>query len=304
MNRPRRRPRIKTLPFNRLLPNIVTVLALCAGLTAIRFGYQARWELAVLAIVLAGIFDALDGRLARLVGGSTKFGAELDSLSDFVSFGVAPAVLLYFWTLQHAPGVGWALALLFAVCAALRLARFNTKLGVSDMPAWAYNYFTGVPAPGAAGLVLLPMILSFQFPGAFLVSPVLNAAVIVTVAFLMISRIPTYSFKQFGVPHKLVLPVLLLVGLMAAFLVTSPWATVTVIGIAYIVSLPFSGRSFRALQREAARLRERVPEEAMAEVEAAEAAADRVFEEVAEHHAEEPADPPPAAGPPDKFDRG
>ena len=304
MNRPRRRPRIKTLPFNRLLPNIVTVLALCAGLTAIRFGFQARWELAVLAIVLAGIFDALDGRLARLVGGSTKFGAELDSLSDFVSFGVAPAVLLYFWTLQHARGVGWALALLFAVCAALRLARFNTKLGVSDMPAWAYNYFTGVPAPGAAGLVLLPMILSFQFGGAFLVSPVLNAAVIVTVAFLMISRIPTYSFKQFGVPHKLVLPVLLLVGLMAAFLVTSPWATVTVIGIAYIVSLPFSVRSFRALQREAARLRERVPEEAMAEVEAAEAAADRVFEEVAEHHAEEPADPPPAAGPPDKFDRG
>lgn len=304
MNRPRRRPRIKTLPFNRLLPNIVTVLALCAGLTAIRFGFQARWELAVLAIVLAGIFDALDGRLARLVGGSTKFGAELDSLSDFVSFGVAPAVLLYFWTLQHARGVGWALALLFAVCAALRLARFNTKLGVSDMPAWAYNYFTGVPAPGAAGLVLLPMILSFQFPGAFLVSPVLNAAVIVTVAFLMISRIPTYSFKQFGVPHKLVLPVLLLVGLMAAFLVTSPWATVTVVGIAYIVSLPFSVRSFRALQREAARLRERAPEEALAEVEAAEAAADRVFEEVAEHHAEEPADPPPAAGPPDKFDRG
>ncbi len=302
MNRPRR-PRIKALPFNRLLPNIVTVLALCAGLTAIRFGFQARWELAVMAIVLAAIFDALDGRLARLVGGSTKFGAELDSLSDFVSFGVAPAVLLYFWTLQHARGVGWALALLFAVCAALRLARFNTKLGVSDMPAWAYNYFTGVPAPGAAGLVLLPMILSFQFGGAFLVSPVLNAAVIVTVAFLMISRIPTYSFKQFGVPHKLVLPVLLLVGLMAAFLVTSPWATVTVVGIAYIVSLPFSVRSFRALRREAARLRERPPEEAMAEVEAAEAAADRVFEEVAEHHAEEPANHPPAAGPPDKFDR-
>lgn len=304
MNRPRRRPRIKALPFNRLLPNIVTVLALCAGLTAIRFGFQARWELAVLAIILAAIFDALDGRLARLVGGSTKFGAELDSLSDFVSFGVAPAVLLYFWTLQHARGVGWALALLFAVCAALRLARFNTKLGVSDMPAWAYNYFTGVPAPGAAGLVLLPMILSFQFGGTFLVSPVLNAAVIVTVSFLMISRIPTYSFKQFGVPHKLVLPVLLLVGLMAAFLVTSPWATVTVIGIAYIVSLPFSGRSFRALQREAARLQERAPEETMAEIEAAEAAADRVFEEVAEHHAEEPADHPPAAGPPDKIDRG
>ncbi|MCH7710302.1 MAG: CDP-diacylglycerol--serine O-phosphatidyltransferase [Proteobacteria bacterium] len=303
MIRPRR-PRIKAVAFNRLLPNIVTVLALCAGLTAIRFGFQARWELAVVAIALASIFDALDGRLARLVGGSTKFGAELDSLSDFLSFGVAPAVLLYFWTLQHARGFGWALALLFAVCAALRLARFNTKLGVSDMPAWAYNYFTGVPAPAAAGLVLLPMILSFQFGGAFLVSPLLNAAVIVTVALLMISRIPTYAFKQFGVPHKLVLPVLLLVGLLAAFVVTSPWATVSVIIIAYIISLPFSVRAFRALQREAARLRERPPEETMAEIEAAEAAADRVFEEVAEHHADEPADLPPAAGPPDKFERG
>ncbi len=155
-----RRPRIKAVAFNRLLPNIVTVLALCAGLTAIRFGFQARWELAVMAIILAAIFDALDGRLARLVGGSTKFGAELDSLSDFISFGVAPAVLLYFWTLQHARGVGWALALLFAVCAALRLARFNTKLGVSDMPPWAYNYFTGVPAPGAAGLLLMPMTVT------------------------------------------------------------------------------------------------------------------------------------------------
>ena len=296
------RPRVKAVAFNGLLPNIVTVLAICAGLTAIRFGFQARWELAVLAIALASIFDALDGRLARLVGGSTKFGAELDSLSDFVSFGVAPAVLLYFWTLQHLRGFGWALALLFAVCAALRLARFNTKLGVSDMPAWAYNYFTGVPAPAAAGLVLLPMILSFQFPGAFLISPLLSAAVVVTVAFLMISRIPTYAFKQFGVPHKLVLPVLLLVGLMAAFVVTSPWATVTVIIIAYIVSLPFSGRSFRALRREAARLREGAPEEA--EVEAAEAAADRVFEEVVEHQADEPVDPPPATAPPDKFDRG
>lgn len=302
MNLPRR-PRIKAVAFNRLLPNIVTVLALCAGLTAIRFGFQARWELAVLAIALASIFDALDGRLARLVGGSTKFGAELDSLSDFLSFGVAPAVLLYFWTLQHVRGFGWALALLFAVCAALRLARFNTKLGVSDMPAWAYNYFTGVPAPAAAGLVLLPMILSFQFGGALLISPLLNAAVVVAVAFLMISRIPTYAFKQFGVPHKLVLPVLLLVGLMAAFVVTSPWATVTVIIIAYIVSLPFSGRSFRALQRDAARLGERPPEETMAEIEAAEAAADRVFEEVAEQHAEEPADPPRGAGPPDKLDR-
>lgn len=292
----RRRSRLRGLPFNRLIPNILTVLALCAGLTSIRFGFQEKWDLAVLALLLAAVLDTLDGRLARLLGGATKFGAELDSLADFVSFGVAPAVLSYFWTLQHERGIGWVLALLFAVCAGLRLARFNTKLGVSDMPPWAFNYFTGVPAPAAAGLVLLPMVLSFQFGGGFFDRPAVNAVVIVAAAFLMISRIPTYSLKQFKVPHKFVLPMLLLVALLAAFLVTAPWPTLSLIAVAYLVSLPFSVRSFRILQREAARLHERGADEAKAEVEAAEEAADRVFEEIAEREAGTPAKEPVRRG--------
>lgn len=273
--------RLRGLPFNRLIPNILTVLALCAGLTAIRFGFQEKWELAVLAVVIAGVFDALDGRLARLLGGATKFGAELDSLSDFISFGVAPAMLIYAWSLQHAKGIGWVLAMLFAVCSALRLARFNTKLGLSDMPSWAYNFFTGVPAPGAAGLVMLPMMLSFQFGTGFFDLPAVNAVVMAAVAVLMISRIPTYSFKQFKVPHRMVLPMLLLVGLVAALLITNLWTTLILVGCAYFVSLPLSVRSFRKLEREAARLRERSADQEKAAAQAADAKADRVFEDFA-----------------------
>lgn len=280
MKRPRS-SRLRGLPFNRLIPNILTVLALCAGLTAIRFALQEKWEPAVLAIVIAGVFDTLDGRLARLLGGATKFGAELDSLSDFISFGVAPAVLIYAWSLQHAKGIGWVLAMVFAVCSALRLARFNTKLGVSDMPRWAYNFFTGVPAPGGAGLVMLPMMLSFQFGTGFFDLPAVNAVVMAAIAVLMISRIPTYSFKQFKVPHRMVLPMLLLVGLMAALLITNLWMTLNLVGIAYMISLPWSVRAFRKLEREAARLRERSAEQGKAAAQAADDKADRVFEDFA-----------------------
>lgn len=280
MKRPRS-ARLRGLPFNRLIPNILTVLALCAGLTAIRFALQGKWELAVLAIVIAGVFDTLDGRLARLLGGATKFGAELDSLSDFISFGVAPAILIYAWSLQHAKGIGWVLAMVFAVCSALRLARFNTKLGVSDMPPWAYNFFTGVPAPGGAGLVMLPMMLSFQFGTGFFDQPAVNGVVMAAVAVLMISRIPTYSFKQFKVPHRMVLPMLLLVGLLAALLITNLWMTLNLVGIAYMMSLPWSVRAYRKLEREAARLRERSADQEKAAAQVADDQADRVFEDFA-----------------------
>jgi len=141
---------LRSLPFNRLLPSVLTVLALCAGLTSIRFALQDKWQAAVVAIILAALLDALDGRIARRFGGVTKFGAELDSLADFLSFGVAPAVTLYLWSLQRWGGFGWVIALVFAVCAALRLARFNTRLGETDLPSWAPNFFTGLPAPAAA----------------------------------------------------------------------------------------------------------------------------------------------------------
>jgi CDP-diacylglycerol--serine O-phosphatidyltransferase len=255
---PRRRPpRISGLSFNRLIPNILTMLALCAGLTSIRFGLHGRWELAVTAILLAGVLDGLDGRIARLLHGTSTFGAELDSLSDFVSFGVAPSMVLYFWTMQGAGGLGWALVLLFSVCCALRLARFNTMLGQPDLPPWAYNFFTGVPAPAAAGLVLLPMMMSFQAGGSgFFSSPLTNAVMLVVVSFLMVSKLPTFSGKRFRVPHEYVLPMLLLVGVLAGFLVTEPWTTLCVIGLLYGASIPVSVRAFSRLKRQATVLRD------------------------------------------------
>jgi CDP-diacylglycerol--serine O-phosphatidyltransferase len=240
-----RRPQFKRLSLNRLIPNVLTVLALCAGLTAIRFGLQGRWELAVACIVLAGILDGLDGRLARLLGGTSRFGAELDSLSDFVSFGVAPAILLFFWSLDQAPGIGWPLALLLAVCQGLRLARFNVSLDEDDRPPWATRYFTGVPAPAAAGLAIMPMMLEFEIANGFFQAPWLVGPWTAIVAFLMVSRIPTISLKSFKVPQRLVLPTLMLVGLMAAFLASKPWPTLTLVGVLYLASLPISFYTYR-----------------------------------------------------------
>lgn len=253
MFRPRR-PRIPSLSINTLIPNILTLLALCAGLTSIRFGLHAKWEQAVIAIMLAAILDGLDGRVARLLQGTSKFGAELDSLSDFVCFGVAPAMLLYLWTMQGAGGFGWAMVLLYTVCCALRLARFNTMLGNPDPPAYAYNFFTGVPAPAAAGLVLLPMVASFEVKGGFFSSPSLVSLFLMGVSFLMVSTVPTYSFKKVRVPHRWVLPMLLVVGVLTAFLVTEPWLTLAVLGCIYLGMIPFSVRGFRRLREQAARV--------------------------------------------------
>ncbi|CAA7612823.1 CDP-diacylglycerol--serine O-phosphatidyltransferase [Magnetospirillum sp. UT-4] len=263
--RPRRRriirpPRIPGLSINRLIPNILTLLALCAGLTSIRFGLHEKWEHAVLAIILAAVLDGLDGRVARLLQGTSKFGAELDSLSDFVCFGVAPAVLLYLWTMQGAGGLGWALVLLYTVCCALRLARFNTMLGQPDLPPYAYNFFTGVPAPAAAGLTLLPMVASFEFGTGFFDRPAVVAVVLTGVSLLMVSTIPTFSFKKVRVPNTWVLPMLLVVGLTAAFLVTEPWLTLAVVGVAYIALIPVAVRAFRRLRGQAESAAEPPPE--------------------------------------------
>ncbi|MDO8605368.1 MAG: CDP-diacylglycerol--serine O-phosphatidyltransferase [Phaeospirillum sp.] len=251
MFRPKRPPRIRGLSINRLIPNILTLLALCAGLTSIRFAMHDMWKEAVIATVLAAILDGLDGRVARLLQGTSKFGAELDSLSDFVSFGVAPAMVLYFWTMRGAGGFGWALVLLFSVCCALRLARFNTMIGEPDLPPYAYNFFTGVPAPAAAGMVLLPLALTIQFGGGFFDRPMVVAVFLMGVSFLMVSQIPTFSFKKVRIPHKWVLPILLVVGAVAAFLVTEPWLTLSGLGCAYLASIPFAMRSFRRLKSQA-----------------------------------------------------
>ncbi|MGE4281832.1 MAG: CDP-diacylglycerol--serine O-phosphatidyltransferase [Magnetospirillum sp.] len=246
-----RPPKLPGLSINTLIPNILTVLALCAGLTSIRFALHGKWQHAVVSIVLAAILDGLDGRVARLLQGTSKFGAELDSLSDFVSFGVAPAMMLYFWTMQGAGGFGWAMVLLFAVCCALRLARFNTMLGNADLPPYAYNFFTGIPAPAAAGVVLLPMVASFEFGEEFFARPIVVSVFLLGVAFLMVSTIPTFSFKKVRIPNAWVLPVLLIVGVLAAFLVTEPWLTLVVVGFVYLGMIPFSVRAFRRLKRQA-----------------------------------------------------
>ena len=256
MRRPRRirvRP-ITSLSLNRLIPNILTLLALCAGMTAIRLALTGKYQSAAAAIIIAGVLDGIDGRIARLLKVTSPFGAQLDSLSDFVSFGVAPAVLLYLWTMSQLASLGWALVLLFGVCCALRLARFNTQLG-AELPPYAYNFFTGVPAPAGAGLVMIPMFVSFEFELAFFRSPYLNGLVLAGVAALMVSRIPTFSFKRFRVPAEWVLPMLLVIGGLAAFLTTEPWGTLLVIGILYLGSIPVSIRSYRKLREAAEELR-------------------------------------------------
>ena len=211
-----RRNRLRDHSINRLIPNMLTLFALCAGLTSIRFAMDQRWEHAVLAILFAAVFDALDGRIARLLDSSSKFGAELDSLSDFVSFGVAPSIVLFMWTMQDVKGIGWALTLLFSAGMALRLARFNTKLDNADLPAWHSRFFTGVPAPAAAGLVLLPLIAWLQFPEvSFLRSPIVAGPVMLAVAGLAVSRIPTFSFKRMKISQALVLPTMVVVAVRA-----------------------------------------------------------------------------------------
>ena len=250
-------PRLKGPSLNHMIPNILTLLALCAGLTAIRFALQAKWEHAVVAILLAAILDGLDGRIARMLKATSKFGAELDSLSDFISFGVAPALINYLWSLNNAGSPGWAMALLFAVCSSLRLARFNTMIGQANLPPYAYNFFTGVPAPAAAGLALLPMMLSFELGETFFSSPLVVGLVMIAVAFMMVSRIPTFSLKSLRIPHPYVLPGFLLLALLAGFLVTAPWVTLPLIEIVYAVSIPFAFKAYRGLERKAMELQDK-----------------------------------------------
>jgi CDP-diacylglycerol---serine O-phosphatidyltransferase len=258
LRRPHMRVRVRVQPmhfsFNRMIPNVLTVLALCAGMTAIRLAIVGKFETAVAAIIVAGILDGLDGRIARLLKGTSTFGAQLDSLSDFVSFGAAPAVMLYIWTMEQLHGFGWAVVLIFAVCCALRLARFNTQLG-QELPPYAYNFFTGVPAPAGAGLVMIPMFAAFEFGDTFFRSPTFNTVVILMVAGLMVSRVPTFALKRFHVRSEWVLPTLLGVGAITAFLTTEPWATLLIVGVLYVGSFPFSIQYYRKLKRTAEQMR-------------------------------------------------
>lgn len=251
------RRRLPILPARSLVPNIVTILALAAGMTSIKFALAAKWELAVGAILLAAVFDALDGRVARLMKGTSRFGAELDSLSDVISFGLAPAIVLYLWTLRDLGGLGWMLALVFAVCCALRLARFNVMSEQEDKPS---EFFVGVPSPMGAVLALWPMALTFQLEEPVFRLPYLVAPYVAVVAFLMVSQVPTFSLKKVRVKNEYVLPVLILAGLMAASATVYIWGTLSFACLLYLGLIPFSMRLSRsrkaAMQAERAAARQ------------------------------------------------
>src|SRR5260370_14015921 len=225
-----RRPRFRLIPVRTLLPNLITLLALCAGLTAIRLSVEDKLEWAVAAIVFAALLDGIDGRVARMLKGTSRFSAELDSLTDFVNFGVAPALVLYCWGLHELKSAGWIAALVFAICAALRLARFNVMIEDPNRPAWAGNYFVGVPAPAGAITVLLPIYVQFLgMPHFFFVAPV-TFVYTLGIAFLMVSRLPVFSGKRVGkrVSPAMVLPGFVLIVLFFALLISYPWRVLTI----------------------------------------------------------------------------
>ena len=256
--RPRTRPRFAGLSFNRMIPNILTMLGLCAGLTAMRFALEGRFAAAAAAIVVAACIDGLDGRIARLLKATSRFGAEFDSLADFLCFGVAPGFVLYLWSLQALGGFGFVPCLMFAVCMALRLARFNAALDAGPHPAYTYNFFTGVPAPCGAGVVMFPLFLGLKGQALgwdWMVTlsqfPPFVAAILIGTALMLVSTLPVWSFKNFKVPSAYVLPLLLGVGLYAALLVADPWLALAGAGLVYMGMLPFSLRSYRRLKRAA-----------------------------------------------------
>jgi CDP-diacylglycerol--serine O-phosphatidyltransferase len=248
---PPRRRRFKAIPVRTLLPNLITLLALCAGLTAIRVAVENRLELALAAIVLAVLLDGIDGRVARMLKGTSRFGAELDSLADFVNFGVAPALILYFWGLAELKSAGWIAALVFAICAALRLARFNVMIDDPSKPAWAANFFTGIPAPAGAITVLLPIYLNFLGVSNGLITVWVTFFYTLAIALLMVSKLPVFSGKRVGkrVPPDMVLPVFVLVVFFFALLISYPWQVLTIGSLIYLACLPLGWWSYREYQR-------------------------------------------------------
>jgi CDP-diacylglycerol--serine O-phosphatidyltransferase len=248
---PPRRRRFKAIPVRTLLPNLITLLALCAGLTAIRLAVENKLELALAAIVFAALLDGIDGRVARLLKGTSRFGAELDSLADFVNFGVAPALILYFWGLHELKSAGWIAAMVFAICGGLRLARFNVMFDNPNKPAWAGNFFTGIPAPAGAITVLLPIYLNFLGVPNGLITVWLTFFYTLAIALLMVSKLPVFSGKRVGkrVSPDMVLPVFVAVVLVFALLISYPWEVLTLGTLVYIGCLPLGWLSYRKYQR-------------------------------------------------------
>lgn len=239
------------IPLRAVIPNAVTALALCSGLTAIRFAILGNWELAVLLVLAAAVLDGMDGRIARMMRGESRFGAELDSLSDAISFGVAPAVILYLWSLNELGRFGWLVALLLALFCALRLARFNANIDREHQPHKSAGFLTGVPAPAGALLALTPVFL-WLWTGAPLVrSPYAVAPWTALVALLLISSIATFAPKM-RLRRSVRFEAVVILVVFVAALVSAPWPTLALMAIVYLATIPFSVRSYRRIRRQRA----------------------------------------------------
>ncbi len=233
------------LPIYKLVPSIMTIIGMCVGLFALKSGLLGHWNMAVILLLIAGIIDGLDGKIARLLNATSSFGAQLDSLSDFLNFGVVPALINYFWLTDQVKGIGWGAALFFIVCQAIRLARFNAKLDIEpEIPELKYKFFEGVAAPMGAALSMLPMMLTFlseqELDGIFLpANPILVIFYISFVGLLMVSRIPTFSLKGLQINRKYASLILAVMGIIVISAITEPWITFPVIGILYYISIPW-----------------------------------------------------------------
>ncbi len=237
------------ITFRAMIPNAITLLALCFGLTGVRFAIGAEWEKALAAIIVAGVLDGMDGRIARLLRAQSKFGAELDSLSDNIAFGTAPALILFLWSLQHAPKFGWTAALALAVCCALRLARFNARLDAAEQPHKSAGFNTGVPAPAGAGLAFVPIFLWLVTGNGWFQAWYVVMPWVVLVALLMISSIPTYSWSSIRIRSGWRLFALAGIALLGAALLTAPWHTLLAVAVLYLAMLPFSLASYARVRR-------------------------------------------------------
>jgi len=231
-----------------LLPNTLTIFGVCLGLSSIKFALDTNYAMSVIAIGFAAILDTLDGRVARLIKATSKVGKELDSLTDVISFGVAPSFVMYFWTLNEVGKIGWMLVLIYTVCCALRLARFNLTV-VEETETWKINFFEGIPSPAAAGLILLPLILNLSDLVQFENTAIISSIVILMVSILMISKIPTYSLKKILIPRHLTIFLLLGIGIYLSLLIFYTFKTLFFSGLIYILLIPISYLHYRYINK-------------------------------------------------------
>lgn len=240
------------IPLRTVVPNAITALALCVGLTSVRFAIAGEWDKAIYAIIAAAVLDGMDGRIARALKGQSRFGAELDSLSDVIAFGVSPAIVLHLWVLQEQRGIGWVFALAYAVCMALRLARFNARIDVEDQPHKSAGFLTGVPAPAGAGLLLLPIYLwlasgqEWDWLRNFWLAAVWAGFI----AFLAISNIATFSWTSLRLRRNIRLEAILAIALIGGALFSAPWQTLSVVALVYLAMIPFSVASYTKVRRQ------------------------------------------------------